>query len=214
MKMTTSSSEPESDGVVRNLSKPELVTLALGELGADHHPVDTEDVAVKARELAPTAFSWRLYPQHINLELVRVALVDASRGKSGSLAQGRGRGGWMLTDLGVAWLQENRDRLLIALGRSSELGGVRVKQPETQHRERERIRLTRSDAWRKWSSGLEASVSEASNVFRIDQYTSEHNRLAKVRVLRQLFAGDSDLDRFLSEMAGLISTSTSQEKHT
>ncbi len=204
--MTTNSSEAESDGVVRNLSKPELVTLALGELGADHHPVDTEDVAVKARELAPTAFAWRLYPQHINLELVRVALVDASRVKSGSFVQGRGRGGWMLTDQGVAWLQVNRDRLLIALGRSSGPGGVKIKQPETQHRERERIRLTRSDAWRKWSSGSVASVAEASNVFRIDQYTSEHNRLAKVRTLRQLFTGDSDLDRFLLEMAALIQT--------
>jgi len=204
--MTTNSSEAESDGVVRNLSKPELVTLALGELGADHHPVDTEDVAVKARELAPTAFAWRLYPQHINLELVRVALVDASRVKSGSLVQGRGRGGWMLTDQGVAWLQVNRDRLLIALGRSSGPGGVKIKQPETQHRERERIRLTRSDAWRKWSSGSVASVAEASNVFRIDQYTSEHNRLAKVRTLRQLFTGDSDLDHFLLEMAALIQT--------
>lgn len=195
------------------ISKPELVTLALGELGAASDPVDTEDVAVKAHELAPTAFAWRRYPEHINLELVRVALVDASRAKSGSLAHGRGRGGWVLTDEGVAWLGRNRERLLAALERPSHTGAVKVKQPETQHRERERIRLTRLDAWRKWTMSLDVSDAEASSVFRVDQYTAANTRLTKVRALRQLFEGDSELEPFLTEMARRITPST-HEKET
>lgn len=195
------------------ISKPELVTLALGELGAADEPVDTEDVAVKAHELAPTAFAWRRYPEHINLELVRVALVDASRAKSGSLAHGRGRGGWVLTDHGVAWLDRNRERLLEALGSPSHTRAVRIKQPETQHRERERIRITRLDAWRKRGTGLDVTDAEASSVFRVDQYTTANTRLTKVRALRQLFKGDAELDTFLTEMAGRIAPSA-HEKET
>lgn len=193
------------------ISKPELVTLALGELGAAGEPVDTEDVAVKAHELAPAAFAWRRYPEHINLELVRVALVDASRAKSGSLAHGRGRGGWVLTDHGVAWLERNREPLLAALGRPTHMGAVKIKQPETQHRERERIRLTRLDVWRKWGMGLDVSDAEASSVFRVDQYTGANTRLTKVRGLRHLFAGDPELEPFLAEMARRITTAADKE---
>jgi len=131
------------------ISKPELVTLALGALGGAHQPVDTEDIAIRAYGLASTAFAWRRYPNRINLELVRVALVDASRPKTGSLVHGRGKGGWVLTDQGVSWFSANSDSLLEALGQPSGISRAKVKQPETQHRERERIRLTRSDAWRK-----------------------------------------------------------------
>lgn len=187
------------------ISKPELVTLALGELGAGERPVDTEDVAVKAHELAPTAFAWRRFPEHINLELVRVALVDASRPKPVPLAQGKGRGGWLLTDQGVTWYAANKDRLLAALKRPTESGAVKVKQPETQHRERERIRVARTDAWRHWVADDPVTSQQASAVFRVDQYTSPHNRLTKVRGMRLLFEGDQELESFLEEMANLAS---------
>ena len=192
---------PSSRRSISTVSKPELVTLALGELDAASRPVDTEDVAVKAHELAPTAFAWRKYPEHINLELVRVALVDASRPKSGGLAQGRGRGGWVLTDAGVSWLTANRSRLLASLGRRPEAGGARVKQPETLHVERERIRVTRSDAWRKWSNGIDVTDHDAEGVFRVDHYTAENTRTTKVRALRDMFAGDPQLGPFLDAMA-------------
>jgi hypothetical protein len=170
------------------ISQPDLVTLAVSELGGASRAIDTEEVAVKARELSPRAFAWRLYPEHINLELVRVALVGASRA---SLVQGRGRGGWVLTDRGVEWIRIRRERLLSALGKTGVEGSARVKQPETQHRERERIRIGRSDAWHKWNA---------------DQYTSATNRLTKVRTLRVLFAGDPDLGQFLDAMTVLAAS--------
>jgi len=151
-----------------SVSKPELVTLALALLGGADQPFDTEDIAVKAHELAASAFAWRRYPDRINLELVRVALVDASRAKSGSLVQGRGRGGWLLTNQGVAWFSVHGESLLAAFGNPGSGTEAKVKRPETQHRERERIRLTRSDAWIKWTAGVSPSASEASSVFRID----------------------------------------------
>jgi hypothetical protein len=189
-----------------SVSKPELVTIALSELGGAQRPVDTEEIAVKAHELAPTAFSWRLFPELINLELVRVALVDASRPRSGSTVRGKGRGGWMLTDGGVAWILEHGSRVLGALGQSPSLGTSPVKQPETQHHERERIRLMRTAAWRKWVDGLSVSAMEAAQVFRVDQYTTTNNKLAKTRTLIQLFSHDSVIDSFLREMLQAMAT--------
>lgn len=188
------------------------MALALGELGAATRPVDTEDVAVKAHELAPTAFAWRKYPDHINLELVRVALVDASRPKSGGLAQGRGRGGWVLTDAGVFWLAANRSRVLESLGRRPEAGGARVKRPETLHAERERIRVTRSDAWHKWLSGGEVTVLDAEAVFRVDHYTAANTRTTKIRALRDLFTDDAELDPFLAVMAARATSNATRRK--
>ncbi len=169
------------------ISQPDLVTLAVSELGGANRAIDTEEVAVKARELSPHAFAWRLYPEHINLELVRVALVGASRA---SLVQGRGRGGWVLTDRGVEWIRICRERLLSALGKTGVEGSARGRPPETPHRERERIRIGRSDAWHKWNARATVNAQEACAVFRVDQYTSASNRLTKVRTLRVLFAGD------------------------
>lgn len=185
------------------VSKSDLVTLALSELGGSQQSVDTEDVAVKARDLSAFAFAWRRYPQHINLELVRVALVDAGRA---GLVQGKGRGGWVLTDEGVDWVTANRARLLKALGKVDEPGSARVKRPESAHRERERIRIGRSTAWERWGSGQPVSPIEASAVFRVDQYTTEANRITKVRSIRELFEDDPDLRQFLEAMSVLIAT--------
>jgi len=42
-------------GARRRSQSPSLVTIALSELGGAQRPVDTEEIAVKAHELAPTA---------------------------------------------------------------------------------------------------------------------------------------------------------------
>ena len=94
-----------------SISKPELVTLALGVLGGANHPSDTEEIAVEAHELAPIAFAWRRYPDRINLELVRVALGRREPRESRVAVQGRGKGGWVLTDQGVSWYSRH-DMLL------------------------------------------------------------------------------------------------------
>ena len=189
-------------GTDLTISQPELVTLALNELGGSRKAIDTEDIAVQARELSPVAFAWRRYPQHINLELVRVALVGATRMH---YVKGRGRGGWVLTDEGVAWVARNREQLMTALGTPGRDGGP-VKQTETAHRERERLRIGKTDALQKWRIGVAVTSSEASAVFRVDQYTVETTRLTKVRALRDLFEDDPELGPFLQAMSAITAT--------
>ena len=82
-------------------SKVEVVLLALANLGAESEPVDTEDVAMEAYRLAPEAFSWRRYPEQVDLDSVRVTLFDACKTKYGERAGGSVRRGWHLTANGL-----------------------------------------------------------------------------------------------------------------
>ena len=83
------------------LTKPDIVTLALYQLGGGSTPFDTEDVAVKASELAREAFAWKKYEGQINLEMVRICLSDAKKPEKGARVIGTGNKGWSLTADGV-----------------------------------------------------------------------------------------------------------------
>src|SRR5688572_29822333 len=86
----------------RGLANHQIVTVAVYLLGGEVGPVDTEDIAVKASELAPGRFSWRKYPAQINLELIRVYLSDAKKPDKGGYLIGSGSAGWQLTQDGAA----------------------------------------------------------------------------------------------------------------
>ena len=89
----------------KNLSNHEIVTLSVYLLGGESRHVDTEEVAVKANELAPGRFTWRKYPDQINIENVRTFLSDAKKSKNGSYLAGSGKDGWILTEKGFDFAQ-------------------------------------------------------------------------------------------------------------
>ncbi len=187
-------------------SNSEVVTLAVFMLGGDKRPVDTEDVAVKAHELAPTRFSWRKYPDRINLELVRVYLSDAKKPDKGGYLDGSGRVGWSLTPAGLRWVQtagrpfigESLDR-----GREQAGGGP----PSEQRFRRERTRLLTTRAWIQWSEGEgDVPLLDAEEVFRIDAYAVGRTRLHKIRRLQELLATDAQITAFLARMADILET--------
>jgi len=108
------------------LSNVGIVVYALYQKGGASRPVHTEDIALKAFELAPDSFSWIKYPQYPDKEVTRNALKDARKEKHGRLVTGRaGRGkghpsrtgserradGWQLTEAGVKWVMTNEARL-------------------------------------------------------------------------------------------------------
>lgn len=109
----------------------EIAVYALHLSGGASKPVRTEDVALKCFELAPESFSWVHHPQYPDKDIVRVALTDARKAKSGALVTGRAgtgirvvpqsRGelstdGWMLNEAGVKWVLSNEERLSMELG--------------------------------------------------------------------------------------------------
>lgn len=182
----------------------EIVTLAVYLLGGDQRSVDTEDAAVKAHELAPGRFSWRKYPEQINLELVRVYLSDAKKPAKGGLLLGSGRTGWTLTPAGLQWAREAAQRFvgkdLTWTREQSRVGSI---DENRWRRERARIQLTA--AWRHWVKGAqELSRREAAEVFRIDSYAVGQIKETKITRLLTMFDEDQAIGPFLRRMAELL----------
>ncbi len=180
------------------------MTLALSLAGGAERPIDTEDVAMKAHELAPTRFAWRKYPQQINLELVRVYLSDAKNPKKGGYVDGSGRTGWTLTPRGAKWAHAQRGKLgQVELDRRRDQ--ARGGSPTEQRWRRERERVISSDAWSRWQRGERSFVlREAEALFRIDSYAVGRLRLLKTQRLLALFESDDELRPFLDQAAAAV----------
>lgn len=173
-------------------------------LGGDQRAVDTEDVAVKAHELAPGRFSWKKYPDQINLELIRVYLSDAKKEGKGTMLSGSGRTGWRLTQIGLKWAQRAA-KGAFASDLSRERSKSRAGSVDEQRWRRERSRLMASDAWAMWDSGeRKIPVAEAEMVFRIDSYAVGSLRETKITRLLSMFSNDPQLAPFLHHLASLL----------
>lgn len=187
-------------GVIR---KPHVVVLALAELGGAERWVDTEDIAVRARALAPSAFSWRKYPDQIDLDGVRVALHDAAKARYGGLVRGSVRSGWSLTPAGVEWAKS--DGLAIR-GRLSPAMVPRRRddqRSETKKRALERGRVKRLTAWRLWQAGRRIAPRQAAAVFRVDSETPARDVHLKVQRMMEILGDDPDVGGFVRQMAAL-----------
>jgi len=179
----------------------EMVTLAVYLLGGAQKAIDTEDIAVKAHQISPGRFSWKKYPNQINLELIRVYLSDAKT--KGDYVIGAGRTGWRLTQKGLAWAEKA----------STEIGKIDTSRSRAQMRSgsideqrwhRERSRLISSAAWNLWSSGGEIGPAEAKEVFRIDSYAKGDLRESKITRLQSLFTEDKEIAPFLDHLIGIL----------
>jgi len=177
----------------------EVVVLAVYVLGGDQTPVDTEDAAMKANELAPRRFNWRKYPDQVSLEHVRVFLSDAKKPKYGSLLAGDGTKGWRLTPAGVGWARRN-DQLAVAGSAERE----RVDRDLKRRRINEQARIRGLPAWAKFTAGENVSLREAEAVFRVSEYVRDSRREQLVDRGRTLFAGDDELGPFVEAMAKIV----------
>jgi len=186
------------------LTHTELVTWAVYLLGGDQKRIDTEDVAAKVFELAPKRFSWRKYPQQINLELVRVYLSDAKKSSKGGLLSGSGRDGWSLTRNGLAWLRSARLRLGEFQSATYDRQ-TRTRSVDASRSAQERKRLLSLPAWERWARGDRVVVSEeAREVFRIDSYATASVREAKITRLRTMFIEDEEISSFLAGLCEAV----------
>lgn len=184
------------------ISKPHVVALALGVLGATGRSVDTEDVAIKAHELVPEFFSWRKYPNQIDLDLVRMSLRHAAEDAYGRLVDGSVKTGWSLTDDGATWYSQGHETLLRLLGTGKQPRSVSIRF-ENRKRIAERSRILLTDAWKGWNRQEPVSHRQAQEIFRIDQYTDIRHKELKIRQQTNLLREDSLLGQFVLEMAKL-----------
>lgn len=174
------------------------MTLALFALGGSESPVDTEDVAVRAAQLVPGMFAWRRYPEHIDKELVRVALSDA-RLKKGWVVGSHNKGGWLLTPAGQEF----------SLGAAAQLDAPaehRRSGREERHAERERVRLLTSSAFAEITASGHAegvTADEADAFFRINVYVQGQARDRKIARIENQFRDDPELGHAVRLLAAL-----------
>lgn len=138
----------------RELANHEIVTLAAYLIGGDTQYVDTEDVAVKANEIAPGRFTWRKYPDQINIENVRAFLSDAKKQKNGGYLRGAGKDGWLLTESGVAFAKER-----VAGLEGVDLSRERLSVKDRKWLQHERERMLGSEAFAKYSAGMADGIT-------------------------------------------------------
>jgi len=181
-----------------SFSNHEIVTLAVFLLGGDSKAIDTEDIAVKANEIAPRRFTWRKYPEQINIENVRTFLSDAKKPKNGQYLVGSGKKGWLLTESGCRFARK-RIRKLDGL----DLSKSRHTATERQWIREERGRMLASDAFVKFQSGSMRSVTyqDAEAFFRLDDYVRGQARERRILRIVNTFGDDPELGRVVMKLA-------------
>lgn len=181
--------------MVKRFSAYEIVTLAVYLLGGEARRVDTEDVAIKANEIAPGRFTWRKYYDQINLELVRVYLSDAKKPEKGGYLCGSGKTGWTLTEKGTEFAKRHIE----------DLDGAALSN-ERHRRQKERTRLLASTAFQKFMTGGPNAVSrrDIEVFFRIDDYVVGEARERKVARIVKAFGNDPELGGVVRELANRV----------
>lgn len=188
----------------KTFANHEIVTIAVYLLGGDTKRIDTEDIAIESNALAPGRFTWKKYPDQINIENVRTFLSDARKSKNGSFLIGAGKDGWILTEAGLAFATKRiRDLRGIDLSRRV----MNSKERKIERRERER--LLSSEAYAKFSSNRVDSISvqEAESFFRVDAYVTGDARAEKILRTKNRFGNDAELGVLIKELESKLNLS-------
>jgi hypothetical protein len=179
----------------------ELVVFATYLAGGAKAPSDTEDIAIKANELAPGRFTWRKYVDQINIDTVRKRLWDATKPEKGSYLIGSERTGWRLTKAGFDFARRRIKKLS-----NPALSKPRKSKEESASQTREIKRLVQENAFLKFRNGRrdEISKADAERFFRIDDYVTGKSRAAKIERFRIIASRNSELSDAINFLSGLV----------
>lgn len=165
----------------------DITVIALYQLGGALRYIHLEDVAVKAAELSPKAFSWKKYPERINPESVRIAL-KRELGARTKRVLGSIRHGWMLTPQGLSWCLEN--------------ASAETNQSPIEQIYKEIARIKKSEAFNKVTAGRvkEITDNDLKALLRIDEYFSPRNRSERILALANAAVIDHQLSPVLTTL--------------
>lgn len=192
--MTERKKAETADGIesmpTQPLSNMEIITLAVYLLGGESRYVDTEDIAVKANELAPGRFTWVKYPEQINIHTVKTHLWDAKSDRKRNLLLGSEKDGWILTPSGLELARNRKDAI-----KGLRPARKKLTLSERQWRRTERIRMLNSEAYRKLTTVGDGAVSleEAEAFFRLNTYVIGEARERKITRILNIFGDDEEL---------------------
>jgi len=184
-----------------NLANHEIVVLAAYLSGAQFSYVDTEDIAMKANELAPGRFCWRKYEDQINIDTVRKRLWDAAKPEKGGYLIGSEKTGWLITEFGRQFAEANVPKL-----EWLDLSKRRLNKNEQAWLNRERIRMLGEAAFGKFSTGDVNGITatEAERFFRVDDYVVGNARKGKIERAKNAFPNELELTAAIQAIAKLV----------
>ena len=197
----TNKNKRSKDSITLDFPNHEIVVLAAYLCGSQYRYIDTEDIAVKANEIAPGRFSWRKYKDQINIDTVRKRLWDAAKPEKGGYLIGSEKGGWLVTELGCQFAEANLPKL-----EWLDLSKSRLSKNEQVWLGRERIRMMGEAAYKKFIAGdvKKISAAEAERFFRVDDYVVGDARRAKIERAKNALANDPDLSAAIQAIAKLV----------
>lgn len=175
---------------IGSFSNYQIVTIAIALLGGDSEFIDREDIAIRANELAPGKFSWRKYPNRIDLDAVGVALRDAKKAKNGELVVGSNTRGWMLSPHGFRWVS--------TLGKSENEVSAQLKEKSSVallSQKMERERLFRTTAYEMFVDEQEEDITQHDffQFVRVNEYFKSKARERRYTIISNAVAGDDVL---------------------
>ena len=180
----------------KTFANHEIVTLAVYILGGQSREIDTEDIAIKVNELAPGRFSWHKYKEQINIENVRTFLSDAKKIKNGAYLLGSGKKGWVLTEKGVFFAEQNLKNF-----NDSNLERKSLSQEERRWIQREKMRMSIHPVLNKLGDQDLITNQEAESFFRVDDYVTGTARKKKIARILNTFRDDPDIGHAVDILA-------------
>ena len=176
---------------MKNLfSNTEIVTIAVYLLGGTSNYIDTEDIAVKASELAPGRFTWSKYKDQINIYNVRKGLWDGKTSKKGGYILGSHKRGWILSKDGLEFCKSR-----IKDFESANLSKQPISQKELNWKINEKRRMLSCAAYEKTIQDRldELTKPEVEEFFRVDDYVIGKARERKLTRIINIFDDDPEL---------------------
>jgi hypothetical protein len=179
----------------------QIITLALYKAGGKLRYIDIEDIALEADKLAPGKFRWTKYKDMISDSIIRDALSDATRKRSGELVLGSAKEGWILTKEGINFCKKNRK-----IFETTYESQTRLTKRERGWKIKERARLLHESAFRKYTDNLQSLIdkSDIESFFRLNDYITGKIRQKKIQVIFNNFSEDQKLGNAVKYATTLI----------
>jgi hypothetical protein len=168
------------------LSNAEILTLVVYLLDGTVTPVDLEDAAIEAFQLAPKKFSWIKYDDRIDLRIVQYALQDACKTNMKYL-KGSSKHGYMLTKTGLEWAKR--------VAKIDPSTSTSRKSSPSDLIDKEKIRLQKTQAYEKFSNGESEKITviDFREFTRVNDYFPEHIRKQRYDKIENVAKDDAGL---------------------
>ena len=184
----------------------ELLSIAIHRIGRGIDPVDIEDLAIKAFELAPERFCWRNHTEMIDLRTVHNALTDEKKAESALIA-GDSRRGYRLTSAGAEYCIEKTEPSLDTARMGA---GRRSTNSSKKRKEQARLRATQSYQKIQNEKIGELNRRDFEEFFRVDEYFTIEMRQNRMRKVALAAAGDRRLEMVVRALAELFEKGSSK----